>query len=95
MITTPFPLSLPFLAKTRWYESQRPQNKTPPSEIHCPLWERISLTSLKFFSDQDCPQTHMDQPRDWVEGCQGLTDENLVFGSINVCEIPSGVCMSH
>lgn len=30
----------------------------------------------------------------WAEVCQGLRDENLVFGSVHVCETPSG-CVCH
>ena len=53
------------------------------------------------FSDLGRSQTYRHQQSQraycphWAEVCQGLRDENLVFGSVRVCETPSGGCICH
>ena len=97
--------NISFPGKVRWSESHRQHNRTLSPQIHCRLWEGrgscLLLGLPQVFSDLGRSQTYRHQQSQraycphWAEVCQGLRDENLVFGSVRVCETPSGGCICH
>ena len=97
--------NISFPGKVRWSKSHRQHSRTLSPEIHCHLWEGrgsgLLLGLPQVFSDLGRSQTYRHQQSQraycplWAEVCQGLRDENPMFGSVHVCETPLGVCMSH